>query len=157
MLNLRFEGTARLRAALQPSKTVSALVRALGRAGARVERRAKQNVTGGNPLYVRTSRLKSSIQTVVDHTRLLARVGTNVIYGPVHEFGAMIVPKVARALHFPVSARGQRVNPATWKGAWATVQKVEIPERPWLRPAYKDSRDEIIEDFRQALERNLKP
>lgn len=55
----------------------------------RVERATKGRLTGGNPLHVRTGRLRASI--LVDTKRIgktvRGEVGTDVFYGKVHEFG----------------------------------------------------------------------
>jgi phage gpG-like protein len=86
---------------------------------------AQDNVTGGNPLNVRTGRLRRSLGWEFRGSETVA-VGTNVEYGPVHEFGATITPRSASALRFQVN------------GQWVTTQKVRIPKRPWLGPALLD-------------------
>jgi phage virion morphogenesis protein len=50
-----------------------------------------------------------------------AWVGSNRVYAAVHQFGATIRPKTAKALHF-----------ATGDGGFATVGSVTIPARPYL-------------------------
>lgn len=47
----------------------------------------------------------------------------DVVYALIHELGGKIVPKKAPALRFQV------------KGQWVTTQEVNIPARPYLRPA----------------------
>ncbi len=47
----------------------------------------------------------------------------NVVYALIHELGGRIVPKRANFLRFQVS------------GKWVTVSEVNIPARPYLRPA----------------------
>lgn len=53
----------------------------------------------------------------------LSKVGTNVIYGAIHEYGGIIRPKVADALRFKV------------KDQWVTTKKVTMPARHWLSNA----------------------
>ena len=149
-----------IRKALSSGGSTRAMRQALKVAAIRVWRKASFNLRGGHPLYERTGDLRSSLDAVFDFAALVARVGipSRTFYGKVHEYGMTIVPRVKQALRFPVTARGSKpVNPATWKGPWATVKKVVIPARPWLHPAYDESKQQIIEDFRAALERNLKP
>ena len=132
------------------------LTRALRLSALAVHREASHNVSGGHPLYRQTGTLASSIREEVDSGHLEARIGTNVVYGPVHEYGAVIRPKVAQALRFPVGTRGaKRPDPETWDGPWATVKSVTIPARPWLGPALDSARERIIELFREALQRVL--
>jgi phage gpG-like protein len=50
-------------------------------------------------------------------------VGTNKIYGPIHQFGGTIVPRKAKALAFRM---GGGNSPLTF------AQKVTIPARPFL-------------------------
>lgn len=52
-----------------------------------------------------------------------AKVGTNVRYAAIHEFGGVILPKEAKALVFKI------------KDVWITTQKVVMPARPYLAPA----------------------
>jgi phage gpG-like protein len=51
-----------------------------------VGKNARSNVTGGNPLHVRTGRLRGSIGYEFRGDDTVA-VGTNVHYGKYHEFG----------------------------------------------------------------------
>jgi phage gpG-like protein len=181
MYSLRLEGTERLRAALDPAKFQKAMVKALTNAGSKVQTHAvKQHLQRGNPLFVRTKQLMSSVATLVDAARLRVRVGTNLVYGPVMEYGATIRPKnPGGVLVFPVAVgygRGARlttpmkqagkwhyrVGPKgqkhTISGAieWVFAKKVVIPPRPWLGPALRDERDAIVEQFRQSIERSLR-
>ena len=78
----------------------------------------RARVRGGQTLSD-TGRLKSSITH--HDTAHEVIVGTNVIYAAIHQFGGVIVPVSADALHF-VLANGFRV----------TTQRVEMPARPYL-------------------------
>lgn len=102
-----------------------------------VQAQAKRNVTGGHPLHRKTSRLGASITTQVNQLghAYEGRVGTNVIYGPVHEFGMIIVSK-GQKMHFPIgTGRGQK---------WITKDRVGIPARPWLSPALEVNQGRIV-------------
>ena len=162
MLQLRIAGTDKLLKALTelPKKTQSNTVKALTKAGHLVEREAKKNISG--PVLKRqTGTLASSIRTQVDKAKLEARVGTNVIYGPVHEFGATIpahdiVPRHAKALRWKdLKGRMTKKGKLIITRGYVFAKKVHIPQitlppRPWLGPAFKQSREAIKQIFRDA-------
>lgn len=50
-------------------------------------------------------------------------VGTNVVYGAIHEFGGVILPVNKQALHFKV------------KDQWVTTKQVIMPKRSYLAPS----------------------
>ena len=105
-----------------------------------VEDEAKLNLRG-KVLHRREGRLATSVHTVVRGSA--AEVGTNVIYGPVHEFGRVIQPPYTRGegpMRFMVG------------GKWVTTHRVEIPERPWLRPAISDNTDKLGDAAGKALD-----
>jgi len=78
----------------------------------------------GQPLRD-TGRLNRSIVSKVDATGVT--VGTNLIYAPVHQFGATIVPKNKPRLVFP--------GP---NGNLIFAKKVTIPARPFM-PLRRDA------------------
>jgi phage gpG-like protein len=111
-----------------------------------VERAAKQNLSG-RVLRVRTGRLRSSVTTAVSGsgTDLEGRVGTNVPYGAVHEFGARphaIFPLRARRLRFQTGGRVVFSR---------RVQHPGAPPRPWLGPALQEQSQQIVDLFRSFL------
>ena len=88
---------------------------------------------GGKPL-VDTSRLVQSIHAQSDANSV--RVGTNVIYAAIHQFGGDIKPKKAKALHFQVD------------GNSVFAKRVTIPARPFLGigPADEAAIEDAIQD-----------
>jgi HK97 gp10 family phage protein len=105
-----------------------------------IQRDAKLNVTGGNPLHVQSGRLRTSIAADVSTTGgVEGRIGTNVIYGPVHEDGATIRAKAASYMIFEID------------GHVVKVPKVVIPRRPWLEPAMDKNRSKISEIFGREM------
>ena len=120
------------------------MVKAVGQAAALVEGQAKRNVTGGSPLHVRSGNLRRNIRSRVEKIRqsIIGRIGTNVKYAPVHEFGATIRPKVKDFLRFQVKP-----------GQWVSVKQVKIPKRPWLGPALRTSRKKVLVIYNTALGR----
>lgn len=113
---------------------------ALLRAGLVIAAEAQRNVSGPRPqkLGVVTNRLRTSI-SAVKIGPLAVKVGTNVVYGPIHEYGGEIVPRRARWLRF-----------RTPDGEWHTVKKVTMPARPYLHPALKSKREEAIQIIRSV-------
>jgi len=146
MLTFQIKGTQKLLKALGdvPKQTRRSTERALTKSAHLVERNAKQNLTGGRPLNVRSNTLRSSVRTKVDKTKLEARVGTNVVYGPVHEFGATIRPKRKKWLHW--------LGPA---GEKIFAKKVVVPKRPWLQPAFDQAQARIKKFFKDEISGGL--
>lgn len=106
---------------------------------------AKYN-TEGQMLAVRTGRLRSSIYAKVEGEglNLTGRVGTNVWYGRVHEYGAEIRPRRARVLHFRLPT-----------GEEVFTRRVVIPARPWLRPSFETWKPKIVYAIERAIQRAL--
>uniref|UniRef100_A0A6M3KA36 Putative tail protein n=1 Tax=viral metagenome TaxID=1070528 RepID=A0A6M3KA36_9ZZZZ len=106
----------------------------LGRAATEVVGHVQSQKLTGQVLKVDTGRLRRSVTSRVSLVGQGARaaVGTNVFYGRVHEFGATIVPKKAKALRFQVN------------GKWVTTQKVVIPKRPWLKPGIAEMLPKVV-------------
>ena len=109
------------------------------RAMARAEGLAKRSFGKPGHLHRRTGRLRASITHSVRRGggSVMGRLGTNVIYGRIHELGGVIRPVKASALRFRVGGR------------WVTVRRVTIPARPYLRPALDI--DMIAETLRRAI------
>jgi phage gpG-like protein len=80
---------------------------------------AKQNAP------TRSGELKSSIRI----TRLSgrsAKVGSKLVYAPVHEFGGTIRPKKGKVMRYQINGR------------WVTLRGVTIKESRYLRNAAKE-------------------
>lgn len=105
------------------------LAGALESSAAEVERRAKINVLSDlNNTGLSDGTLAGSIEHRTDRAALSATVGTEVIYGSVHEYGAVIEAKNAPYLVFKTADE-----------QWHSVKSVTIPARPWLQPALDSS------------------
>ena len=105
--------------------TPDRMQKAVTRAGYLVQKAAKKNLTGGNPLNVKTNRLRSSVQvrTKGKGRDAEATVGTKVKYGATHEHGATYM--------------------STW-GRGHSARQITIPARPWLNPALASNRKKIV-------------
>jgi phage virion morphogenesis protein len=90
----------------------------------------RARITGGKTL-TKDGHLGDSITSAADDKQ--AEWGTNRIYAAVHQFGATIKPKNAKALRFQVPGLG-----------WFNKQEVEIPARPFLGVS-DDDQDEILD------------
>ena len=79
--------------------------------------------------------LGGSIQMVVSkaaETKAEVDVGPTVIYGRIHELGGIIRPVTAKFLHFIID------------GIEIFTKLVQIPARLYLRPAFDEHKDEIV-------------
>lgn len=93
----------------------------------------------GGQTLIDTARLRQSITFRAGPS--FAEIGTNVIYGPIHQFGGTIKAKTAKGLVFRVGGKrvggrigkgGFRVGSRIEGGSWRRVQQVTIPARPFL-------------------------
>ena len=77
-------------------------------------------------------------------------VGTNVIYGAVHQFGGVIKAKTPKGLAFRL---GGKVGPRGGKGTFLVhVKSVTIPARPYLGFGPNDERA-VMETIKDAFDR----
>jgi HK97 gp10 family phage protein len=91
----------------------------------------------------KTGTLKRSIhhETVEKSAqRVVVAVGTNLEYAAIHEFGGIIEAKNGPYLVF-----------RTGDGEWHSVTSVQMPARPYLRPALDENKDAIVKEIREAL------
>jgi len=129
--------------------TGAALKSAVMAGGQTLENYAKINVektfshksTGG-------AGLGGSIQTVVStstETKAEVDVGPTVIYGRIHEFGGIVLPVHAKMLSWIDVDTGERVF----------ANKVQIPARPYLRPAFDEHKDEIVDAMMHQVKKAI--
>jgi len=112
-----------------------------------------ERLSGPRPLYLGrvTSVLASSISIVPAHREgetIVAKIGTNVKYARIHEYGGWIAPK-----NKPFLAWKSRET-----GKWIyTTKPVYIPPRPFMKPAIKDTRNRgiVIDELKKAIHNAL--
>jgi len=135
---------------------------------------ARGNIKSQGLIETRTlSRSLHEEVTEQSSTQAAVEIGTNLEYAAIHEFGGVIKPKNAKYLAIPVgSYKGSPRTHADLKlrktkkgnlvmvdasGAVQYVLKasVEIPARPYLRPALDEHRvaaqNEMAEAFKQLV------
>ena len=130
------------------SKTMpKALERGMWKCVYMVQRTAKRKLTGGSPLNVRSGTLRSSLAAEVKKVHGNAyegKVGTNIIYAKIHEYGATIRAKTGEYMRFPGA------------GGWVTTSEVKIPARPWLNPSLEENRKKINKTLGMEVKDHLK-
>lgn len=90
----------------------------------------------------KTGTLRRSIITDVDSDR--AKIGTNLPYARIQEFGGTIRPKKKKTLAFKIN------------GKWVFAKKVTLPKRPYLIPALFDSESQIRRIFKAEIEKSAR-
>lgn len=100
------------------------------------ERFIKDNIR--DQKLIDTSNLVNSVSAQLDtisNTVATASVGPRgVVYARIHEYGGVIKAKNAPYMVFQTS-----------DGAWHSVKSVKIPARPYLRPAFDEHGDDMLE------------
>ncbi len=122
-----------------------ALKRAVLAAGHVVEAHAKINA---NDVFSgkATNTLAGSIQTriaVQEEHKAEVDVGPTVIYGRIHELGGIIKPVFKQFLHFWID------------GKEIFTKMVQMPARPYLRPAVDNNLDQIKDAVGYQLKKDL--
>jgi phage gpG-like protein len=115
----------------------------------------------GRPLRD-TGRLNNSISTEVTSDGF--RIGTTVEYARPHQFGAVIKPKKAKALRFPVPIQGPQPKgvgrPNKRQGgigsALVFARAVTIPARPFLPTEARGLPPAWVDDFARIIRAELR-
>lgn len=117
-----------------PGLVVPALFKGMKQAMLIAERTVRGEYLSGKALQRRTGRLRGSIthDVRIEGDRVVGRIGTNVVYGRIHELGGVIKAKNAGYLKFNIPGVG-----------WRMAKSVTIPARPFLRPSLEDNISDI--------------
>jgi phage gpG-like protein len=179
---------ARLRRAITPALRAGVGAAAMSMADSTRRRFTKgprfESSAPGQPPNIQRGYLRNSVVHVMKDG-LEASVGTNVPYGRVQEFGAIIRPKRRKYLTVPVSIEAKRlsekgVSARDVKGlvpikrtgkpmllamsnggkpdVWYVLKKsVKLPPRPWLRPVMrsKEAKDRAQRVMVGTIQRQL--
>lgn len=115
------------------------LNRALMRGGVVVAGQAQREASGPRPTHIGviSNRLRSSLSAVLVSTGRV-KVGTNVEYAPLHEYGGRTPPRIILPVHKKALAFGgivvRRVNHPGGN----------YPPRPFLHPALDKKRAQVV-------------
>jgi phage gpG-like protein len=122
---------------------------------------------------IRTRQLSRSLaqeREEVTPTQVTNVIGTNVEYGPIHEFGGTIRAKNGKYLAIPIgSLKGSPVGKglhlrktrgntlllvdSAGEAQYVLKQSVTIPARPYLRPAHDDNQAKAQEAIARVLKK----
>jgi len=122
----------------------------------------------GPVLNVRTKALRDSMKVI--RTGAGREVGTNVVYGPIHEYGGVIKPKKAKNLAIPVGdlegsptkhsglylvvSRASGLFLANIAGIQYVLKKsVHMPKRPFMAPSLEEREPIIMRRAQEMLQR----
>jgi len=121
-----------------------------------LQRHVKERKLSGQVLRNRTGRLRRSITREVTEqpTAIIAKVGTNVSYARIHEYGGVVrahdvYPKHAKALSF--IWHGKRVFFAR-----VHIPQIKMPERSFLRSSLRELRGQITSELKAEVHGALK-
>ena len=137
--------------------------RNLEKAALFVETEAKRNARSGGPAGFKSSRGGAGLVGTITHEVKypVARIGTNIKYGRIHELGGTIVPATAGALTVPLAREARKAKAKDFPDAfllklgskafivqsvgrgkrahlkflYVLKDSVHMPARPYLRPA----------------------
>ena len=128
-------------------------------------------LTGPRPQFlgVKTGNLRASIAASPTERAgkdYITRIGTNVIYAPIHEYGGVIRAKAGGYLAFQIEnvrttskRTGGPLKHYAVDSNWVRVKQVTIPARPFMRPAIEDKQNRedtlkiLIYRIKQAVEK----
>jgi phage gpG-like protein len=121
------------------------MVRVVTRLSIEIQAAVVSDKLSGQVLHTRTGTLRRSINRVVfdEPGRILAQVGTNVVYARVHEYGFQGIQNVREH-----ARKGHIVR--------AHVRNVNMPERSFLRSTLREFEQKIRTDIRRAAMEALK-
>ena len=128
--------------------TGAILMEAAKAGGFVIEGHAKINASRGRPgLEMKTGALVGSITAVPaksTKTRAEVDTGPSVLYAAIHEFGGIIKPIRAKMLSW-IGDTGERIF----------ANLVQIPARPYMRPAIDENEDRIVKAVETEVRRQL--
>lgn len=138
-----------------PSSMRQAVVDAMRKSWFEVQTAVVRGKLSGDPLHRRTGNLASSINvggagsaTTFDDgdAEIVGRVGTNLKYAAVHEYGGTVeVPEHERTI---TQVFGRPISPRTIA---VQAHTAHFPERSFLRSTLAEMRDKISADIEAAV------
>lgn len=128
------KGLAELKKRIAPALYRPRLLQTMQQITLMVASYVKTDELSGQVLHIRTHRLKSSIQGAAElkGSEIIGRIGTNLKYARIHEYGGTIRAINAPYLKFKIGNQ------------WVQKKEVHIPARPFLVPAILKNEDRIV-------------
>lgn len=136
----------------------------------KLEEHIKGDYLSGQVLNVRTGALRRSIHKLVisESHRVTGVVGSyDIKYAKIHEYGGTIdMPARQQTVFRKINKNGDFLHSGRFvkasKSNFATTHEVvahtiTMPARPFIHPALKDMRDDIVTGIEQSLEDVKKP
>lgn len=158
MLEVKLEGDKALAANLgaMSSRMKAEITRTVRRLSIELSAYVKERKLSGQVLTPRTGTLRRSITHSVTEgpDGVTGKVGTNVVYAAIHEYGGKTKPHVieakrGKALKF--SAGGETIFRRKVRHPGSVM-----PERSFLRTALRENAGKITDELNKAVERVLK-
>jgi len=112
----------------------------------------------GQVLHVRTGNLRGSVnKKVIESDKgYTGIVGTNVIYGRIHEYGFNGSVNVKAHLRMMNQAWGREVRNPHQVNVRSHSMTMRVPEKSFLRSTLKDFQPRILRDLKKAASKALK-
>lgn len=128
-----------------PDVVVPALYKGMKQAVLLAERTVKSPYLSGKALNRRTGRLRNSItnRVTIQGNRVVGSVGTNVVYGRIHELGYSGPMSVKAHSRMIRQAFGRPLQKPRLVEVRAHTRQVSMRPRPFLRPAIQDNLTQI--------------
>ncbi len=141
-IDMNVKGDKELERQLQRIGDASAdILETAARSGAQIVLNAARNNVKGQGLIITRTLSRSLHMETAEKSRFRAviNVGTNLVYAAIHEYGGIIRPKVKQFLRFVIDGRV------------IFAKAVQIPARPYLRPGYKENKQNVINEIREVM------
>lgn len=136
----------------KPKSVSEALVEFIKKSTFKLVAYIKREKLSGDPLNVRTGRLRRSINAKFSNGGKTGHAGTNVSYGAVHELGLQV--QIAEHKRIMTQVFGKPVDPFEVSVSGHTRV---YPERSFLRSALKELEPELVTSFRKVVSDSLRP
>lgn len=127
-----------------------------------------KRLSGPRPQYlgVKTGRLRSSIATSKPEqsgNMFFVKIGTNIKYAPIHEFGGVINRKASvKALFFKKFKGGRQLFSKEKKATFGRkvsvgAYTITMPARPFLRPGIVDKENQqwVLDNLKENIEKSI--
>lgn len=158
---------------IDPDKARAALLKTMQQVVRILVAYVQNDELSGQVLHIRTDRLKASItgSSEVDGDVITGKIGTNVVYAAIQEFGGTIHRYSRTSIKAQNRRQRDKVLEIGGYGAVVTARKgsfikgtnsghgntfgeydIVIPARPYLGPALDNNQDTIQSMFQQTID-----